>query len=301
MVFNIGGVLINYIGVNEYFINRSSSFISDSEPGNVEYDMEIKFDLCDNVEIPDGDEIFSDNETIILKKRYPENGFYIYLDDFERRRKSLKAAVIDVNDSWSKVILRYIYSDRIFATTDNGKRYIWAQFHSFLSMGIVYRNYLIKNEGIQIHSSSIEFEDKAIIFSAPSGTGKSTHVALWKELYGDMVSIVNEDRPCIRYIDKVPMVCGTPWSGTSDNFTNKIVPLKAIVMLEQAKDNSMEKLPSISALPLLMPRCFMPYFDQEMMNEAMDTLERLINDVPIYLLKCRPDYEAVELVRKCVI
>jgi hypothetical protein len=159
---------------------------------------------------------------------------------------------------------------------------------------------LIKKNGIQIHCSSIDYNGKGIIFSAPSGTGKSTHVRLWQELYGNALTVINDDRPAIRYIDGVPMLCGTPWSGTSDNFTNRIVPLYAIVMLEQAPVNSMERLSGPGALQMLMPRCFLPYFDSELMAEALDTLERLIKDVPVYLLKCRPDYEAVELVRKCL-
>lgn len=302
MIYHIADLFINIIGYNECLEEKSQSFLyKNSDKNPQDCDMQISIELQNNIMPPEGDEVLSGNESVILKKRYPEQGYHVFLKDYEiRGGEERKIGMIDSNLTWNDVKLRYIKNDGKFASRDDGSLVKWIDFHSFLSAGVAFRNFLIKKHGIQIHCSSIEFENKGVIFSAPSGTGKSTHTRLWQELYGDKVTIINEDRPAIRYINNTPMICGTPWSGTSNNFANKIVPLNTIVMLEQARVNSIELLDVTNALQMLMPRCFLPYFDSESMEEALETLENLVKDIPVYRLKCRPDYEAVELVKKCL-
>jgi hypothetical protein len=133
-----------------------------------------------------------------------------------------------------------------------------------------------------------------IIFSAPSGTGKSTHANLWVRHLGAM--ILNGDRAALRTVNNEVNVYGTPWSGSSHLFLNRKAPLKAIVLLEQASYNKIEELPRDRAVSLLTPRCFLPYFDSELMELSICNLEEIIKRIPIYLLKCRPDYEAAETV-----
>lgn len=302
MLYNIGGLWVHFDGANKYFEERSSIFIREaSEKRPEECDIRISMELFDDIRKPEGEEVYGGVEAVILRKIFPEEGYYIYANDFEMydgERK--KPSILESNPAWNDIKLKYVKNDKVFASKDDGLLVNWNQYSSFLSMGLAFRYLLIKKNGLQIHCSSIEFEGKGLAFSAPSGTGKSTHVRLWRELYGDKVTIINEDRPAVRYINNTPMLCGTPWSGTSDNFTNKIVPLNSIVILEQSPVNSIERLTGLAVLHLLMPRCFLPYFDFDLMNEAMNTLERLVKDVPVYLLKCRPDFDAVELVRKCL-
>ncbi len=302
MLYNIGGLWLHFTGSNPYFEKRSVVFQRDaSEKSPEECDMRISIELVDDIIKPEGDEVYGGQAAVILRKKAPEKGYYIYGNDFtlqsgHRRMPSL----LDANSEWSDVTMQYLLADT-YSTNDDGSIIPWSQYGSFLSIGLAFRNLLMKKNGLHIHSASIEYQGKGLIFSAPSGTGKSTHVRLWHELYKDEVTIINEDRPAIRYMNNVPMLCGTPWSGTSDHFVNKNVPLNGIVMLTQSPVNTIEKLSGSNILQMLMPRCFLPYFDPELMVEAIATLEKLVNEVPVYLLKCRPDYEAVELVRKCLI
>jgi hypothetical protein len=299
MLYNIAGLWVDFIGDNEYFEERTMSFRRDYSEKPQECDMLVSMKLRDFIQKPVGEEILGGKEAVILRKNPPEEGYYIYNNDFEMNMGERKnASLIDINKNWNDITLEFEDNDKVYASRDNGELINWNQFSSFLSIGIAFRNLLVKKDGLQIHCSSIEYEGKGYIFSAPSGTGKSTHVRLWRELYGDKVTIINEDRPAIRYIDNKPMLCGTPWSGTSNNFANRIVPLNYIVLLEQAPFNRIERLEGFQAMQMVMPRCFLPYFDQDLMNEAFVTLERLLKDVPVYLLKCLPDYDAVELVRK---
>lgn len=300
MLYNIGGLWIHFEGENKYFEERSILFCrQDSDRKPEECDMQVSMELCDEIERPEGEEVMDINETVILRKIYPEQGYYIFCkESVMLSGEHKKPSLIESNSTWNKIKIKDTRNDSFFAVRDDGSRVKYILLNSFLCMGVAYRISLIKNNGIQIHCSSIEYEGMGIIFSAPSGTGKSTHVRLWRELYGDKVTIINEDRPAIRYINNTPMLCGTPWSGSSDHFANKTVPLKYIVMLEQAPVNCIEKISRTRAMQMLMPRCFLPYFDSGLMNEAINTLDRILNDVPVFLLKCLPNHEAVELVKK---
>lgn len=292
MVFCIGDIYIDLKGENEYFTRRSKLFRSPLKIDN--YDIELEMAYRDEIPFYNGEVIVDDNP-VWIKKAGLDSGYYILVSD---RSRGVSYLSMEAASDWSKVkITMRDFKDRYIEGIEKTK---WCEFHSFLYAGIAFRNRLIKLGGLQIHSSSIDYEGNGLIFSAPSGTGKSTHTRLWKELYGDSVSFVNDDRPAVRYIDGKAMLCGTPWSGTSNLFTNAKVPLKCIVMLERSNENKIYRLNKEKAISLLMPRCFMPYYDTEMMEEAMCVLERVIEDIPILHLQCRPDHEAVELVRKCM-
>ena len=152
-------------------------------------------------------------------------------------------------------------------------------------IGLVFQNYLLHYDGIVVHASSLEWNGKGIIFSAPSGTGKSTHVKLWQEYFGSEVKLLNDDSPAIRFRDGNPFIFGTPWSGSSNLHSNGSAPLSAIVLLQQASDNSIKQLSNQEAIAKLMPRVFLPYYDEDMMNKACDVFERIIFFSPGLFIK----------------
>ena len=90
---------------------------------------------------------------------------------------------------------------------------------------------------VMIHSSCISYKGNAILFSADSGTGKSTHTSLWKELYSDDVQFINDDKPIIRIIGDKVYAYGTPWSGKTDLNNNVYAPLCNIVFLQRGAKN----------------------------------------------------------------
>jgi len=101
---------------------------------------------------------------------------------------------------------------------------------------------------------------KEEFFSAPCGTGKSTHARLWQEYFGnDKIQIINEDKPAIRLIDNTFYVFGTPWSGKSDQSLNVQVPLQSICFLKQSAHNWIDKLESQAALKRLFNQTLRPY------------------------------------------
>ena len=145
--------------------------------------------------------------------------------------------------------------------------------------------------GIMLHASCVEYEGKAYLFSARSGTGKSTHTHLWlKYLPGSR--IINDDKPAIRCIDGVFYAYGTPWSGKYDESVNTGVPIAGIAFLSRG-ENSIKRIPGIKALTLFMDQTVRPY-DKELMSNTLEILNGVLTDIPIYEMSCDMSEEAVK-------
>lgn len=229
-----------------------------------------------------------------IKKPPGQNGYYFYTTERDLDRILV---LVDVDSDWRNAVLTCVdYSNKSPAESYSVQTWLYAH----IMIGVVFRYNLVHLKGMVIHSSTLKFKGKGIMFSAPSGTGKSTHVKLWQKYIGEDVVVLNDDSPAVRLISNKPYVFGTPWSGSSFIHSNDSAPLEAIVLLEQAPENSIRKLADREAVLRLMPRAFLPYFDQTMMSESISVFEKIISSVPVYLLQCRPDKEAVELVYQCL-
>lgn len=101
-----------------------------------------------------------------------------------------------------------------------------------------------------IHGSVIAVDGEGYMFTALSGTGKSTHVRLWRELFGERAVMVNDDKPLVRVSEEGrPLVYGTPWDGKHHLSTNIAVPLRAIVVLERGAENEIHPISAEEAFP----------------------------------------------------
>lgn len=163
---------------------------------------------------------------------------------------------------------------------------------------VIFRTAVLFSKGIVIHAAAIVHEGKGLIFSAPSGTGKSTQADLWKKYRG--AQILNGDRPCLRQNGGQVYVYGTPWSGTSKQYLNKKAPLSAIFILRQAPVNKIHRLSAEEAVRMTVPRCYLPYYDESLMTLALSNIGEIIGKTPVFLLNCRPNLEAVELAESCI-
>ena len=155
--------------------------------------------------------------------------------------------------------------------------------------------YILNNSnGIIFHSSAVAVDNEAYLFTAPSGTGKSTHARLWRELLGDKVVMVNDDKPIIRYVDGDFYVYGTPWNGKHCLDTNTSVKIKAICEIKQDKDNSIEKLNPKDMLVTALNQTLRPK-SVTAMNNLLDIIDKLLSKVELYRLKCNMDISAAKL------
>lgn len=150
-------------------------------------------------------------------------------------------------------------------------------------------------DGILIHSSTVVMDGKAYMFSADSGTGKSTHTALYRRVYGDdRVRILNDDKPAVRLENGQFFAYGTPWSGKSDLNLNLRVPLGGICILQRGEKNEIEPMPARKALFVLLQQTVHPE-DEYKMGKVLEILKKLLETVPIWSLRCNMDPEAVKV------
>ena len=150
---------------------------------------------------------------------------------------------------------------------------------------------LARFNGVMLHSSCVEYEGKAYLFSARSGTGKSTHTHLWlKHLPGSR--IINDDKPAIRCVDGKFYAYGTPWSGKTDESVNIGVPIAGIAFLSRG-ENKIKKIPGILALKPFMDQTVRPK-DKVLMEKALDVINGILTDIPIYQLSCDMSEDAVK-------
>ncbi len=143
------------------------------------------------------------------------------------------------------------------------------------------------------HGAAIEYDKNAYLFTAPSGTGKTTHITLWKKNLGDRVDIINGDKPIIKIAD-ASVVYGTPWAGKEGFYRNASANLKAICILKQSKINKIERLSSSEAINHLMRQVYLPK-NAEALSKTLSLLGVLIENIPVYLLCCDMSNDAFDI------
>ena len=155
--------------------------------------------------------------------------------------------------------------------------------------------YILNNmDGIIFHASAVAVDGSAYLFTAPSGTGKSTHARLWHELLGDKMVYINDDKPIIRYIGGDFYVYGTPWNGKHHLDTNSRAKIKAICKITQAKENKIRQMPAKEMLLILLNQTVRPESESEI-DKLFPLIEKLLLKTKLYELECNISKEAAEL------
>ena len=153
---------------------------------------------------------------------------------------------------------------------------------------------LIEYDTLLFHGSCIAVDGVGYLFTAPSGTGKSTHTRLWRELLGDRAVMVNDDKPFLKMTESGVLAYGSPWNGKHRLDTNTRVPLKAICILERGTENTIRRIPAKEALVTLFQQSGRPR-DMSQMPRYMDQLDKLAASVIFYRLHCNMDPEAARV------
>jgi hypothetical protein len=144
----------------------------------------------------------------------------------------------------------------------------------------------------------VEYQGQSIVFTAASGVGKTTQAELWAK-YKDAV-ILNGDKVFLKQEEDGIHAWGSPWKGSSPYAENASAPLRAIVVLEQAAENSIRKLEGLEVLERVVPHVFFPNWDERCEQAVLTFLDKVLEETEVYLLKCRPDEEAVELLASAI-
>lgn len=144
-----------------------------------------------------------------------------------------------------------------------------------------------------MHASVVDLGGRGIIFAGYSGVGKTTQAQLWQRYRG--ARIINGDKAFVRYKDGEFFAYGSPWKGSSEYCLNEKTALKGIVVLRQSTENKITQLDCAKAVEFFMPHVFLPHWDTRCLQASLSTLDKLTQDVPMWLLECRPDEAATEL------
>ena len=157
---------------------------------------------------------------------------------------------------------------------------------------------LCHNAGV-FHSSAISYKGSGILLSAPSGTGKSTHASLWKDAFGEDVVHFNDDTPVLRIENNAVYAYGTPWSGKTAINKNIKVPLKAIVCLDRAEENSVRRLTGLDAFYRVFNEFRKPP-EGGLLDNCLTLIEGVLEYVPVYELMCNKEQDAALTLHKAL-
>lgn len=165
----------------------------------------------------------------------------------------------------------------------------------YLIVGSLFYRELLRYEGMMLHASAVALDGRAYLFSAPPGTGKSTHAAGWLRHFGDRAFIINDDKPAIRRINGVCCACGTPFSGKEPLSRDACVPIAGICALTRGSENRITRLTAKQAFPLLLEQTVHRRLSPTNMNLLLETMQRLLTEIPLWRLECTIGPDAVRV------
>lgn len=145
-----------------------------------------------------------------------------------------------------------------------------------------------------LHGSTVAVDGKAYLFTAHSGTGKSTHTRLWTELLGSRAIMVNDDKPFLQVTDDEVYACGAPWSGKHGLDSNVTLPLKGICILRRGAQNTIRRITPEEALPFLLTQQGPP-MDTALQTRCAPLLDRIAQLVPLWQMECTKDPKAAQV------
>ena len=275
----ISGIKIefNYC-FDEFFKNRIDKYkISDNE--DAPYIMNVT--LHERIEQENHQEIYRIKNRVLCGD---ENTKYLYVFDSDFSEVKI---LYKYESDYSKIEIKLLKSIKNLPELE------------YVLTGMMFLNIAIKEGVVPLHASAISHDGYGILFSAPSGTGKSTHATLWKQLFSDVV-FINDDKPLISFSDNMIMVSGSPWSGKTSLNENVMIPLKVIVFLKQSPTNFIEELSQTEKLTHLMRNMHRPT-EEDLFDNLLERLNSLIKNIPMYILNCNISEEAVYTIYKKVI
>lgn len=135
------------------------------------------------------------------------------------------------------------------------------------------------------HGSAVAVDGEGYLFTAKSGTGKSTHTRRWRKYYGKRCITVNDDKPLLLVKDDAVMICGTPWDGKHRLSANVMVPMKGLIWLERGDVNEINPISVSEALPMLLQQTYRPS-NPLLMTKTLQLVDKMTKIVGLYRLNC---------------
>lgn len=281
----VADIVINYAPAHtEFFEHRLKKYLYNGP----EKGIDIEYCLKDKIELPEHT-VLGEYEKAQLGKTLGGNSIS-YFKTKAGRVVNYKEHNPDYTYNYSSIIK--IPPTKEIPLTDCDREY--------LSSGEMFNDRLVYEGGTCLHGSCIAYKGQGVVFSAPCGTGKSTHTNLWEKLFKEDVEFLNDDKPALREKNQKIYAYGTPWSGKTDKNSNISVPLKAVVFIKRSEQNKIYKLSTAEAVCYLNDQTFPTVHDQLLKVKNLDFIEKIIKTVPIYMLECNVSENAVLLARNTI-
>lgn len=165
----------------------------------------------------------------------------------------------------------------------------------YMESGAHFYFQLLKHNGLMLHSSAVELNGKAYLFSGNCGAGKSTHTRLWQSTFGENARVFNDDKPALRFIDGRWMAYGTPWCGKDAININMSAPVAGICFLKQAQENKIRRLSQQEAIQNIVAQTMRRFKLVENLDLMLSLVGNLVKTIPVFELENRPEPEAAHL------
>ena len=167
------------------------------------------------------------------------------------------------------------------------------------SIRAAYEAGMVMRDGLPLHASLVEKDGFGVVFLGPSGMGKSTQAKLWEKYLG--ADFIIGDRPGLRKIDGKWIGFGMPWDGKDVINRQTSVPVRALVWLEQAKENNITPMNPVQAMTVMLKQAMMPVWDDAAMDGATALMGKLVREIPMFHLRCLPDEAAARLTYETIL
>ena len=178
------------------------------------------------------------------------------------------------------------------------KHYKIDAFNEYQSLMVKTGNYLLAYDSCMFHGALIQWRDMSILFTGPSGMGKTTQYRLWRSLESKTVKMINGDKPILVYKDDKIIACSSPWNGKEQYGAAGISdPLKAIIILEQDNKNHIKKLSTKDAVIPLFTQFIAYPENTDIIKQEAQFLDTMLEKVPVWKLTNRGDIESAILTR----
>lgn len=187
----------------------------------------------------------------------------------------------DINYEREKAIKEARYEGKPFCDYED----------SYLESLAVLRKFsiiLLKNDFLLFHGSTISLDGEAYIFTAKSGTGKSTHTAFWQKVFGKRCIMINDDKPILKIVDDSVIAFGSPWCGKHNLGNNVSYPVRAISVLHRAQKNKVIKADRKDVFGLLLQQTHRP-IGAENMAKLLHLVDKMSQQVELFNVYCNLD------------
>lgn len=177
--------------------------------------------------------------------------------------------------------------------TDLSPNFIeFSALHHHIAYKLAEKNILL------VHGSVVVADGEAVLFIAPTRTGKSTHTRLWTELLGERAFILNNDKPLIRIENNTATAYATPW-GDTPTPKLRFSQLTAMVHLQRGENHITAVEPGKLLLPLL--QASLRGRTKEEAAKLLSLQGSLLRCVRTYAMTCQPDSAAAEMAYNTII